>query len=379
MKKLKGFTLLELIIVMAIFSIIMYSAVQLLNPVSKFFVRSSNFENTTACTDNMRRCIEGNLKYADRVRAYNKYQPYTGNPSTPSADLLLKVQSFYTQFFKDRRFIDSSGVINVLVFDNTVLQADISGMNQISEYTGAELNRGKIILYRFEFDNYDGDDETTVINNMLTPTIWCVNQKLYGNFDYTFTLNDPSVISESIISANADPFVTTGSDETTRMVYSGTDVNGSDVYTPYVPVVFNPRDFNIGIAVQEIRRVPGGGLERATPTTSIVASFSMKNVLNSSDGYKTAGVDYVPTLGYGDEHGDHAYQVNPKRAQGQMIPRYTGIDENIGTDLFDGFYFIFTLPEEVHDVADGAHYDDAFLNRQVTMPTGSSSSSSSST
>lgn len=375
MKKLKGFTLLELIIVMAIFSIIMYSAVQLLNPVSKFFVRSSNFENTTACTDNMRRCIEGNLKYADRVRVYNKYQPYdVGKPDTPSADLLSKVQSFYSQFFQDRRFIDSSGIINVLVFDNTVQQADISGMNQISEYTGSALNRGKIILYRFEFDNYSSDDPWVAKDNMLPATVWCVNQKLYGNFDYTFTLNDPSVISESIISANADPFVTTGSDETTRMVYSGTNESGSDVYTPYVPVVFNPRDFNIGIAVQEIRRVPGGGLERATPTTSIVASFSMKNVLNSADGYKTAGVDYVPTLAYGDEDGDHAYQVNPKRAQGQMIPRYTGIDENIGTELFDGFYFIFTLPEEMHDVADGAHWDQAFLDKQVTMPTGSSSS-----
>ena len=106
MKKLKGFTLLELIIVMAIFSIIMYSAVQLLAPVSKFFVRSSNFENTTACMDNMRRCIEGNLKYADRVRAYNSFVPYTYNDATyqsitPTNDLLDNVKDFYIEFVGD--------------------------------------------------------------------------------------------------------------------------------------------------------------------------------------------------------------------------------------------------------------------------------------
>lgn len=381
MKKLKGFTLLELIIVMAIFSIIMYSAVQLLDPVSKFFVRSSNFENTTACTDNMRRCIEGNLKYADRVRVYNKFNPYNaGNPEVPSNDLLEKVKDFYTQFFKDRKFIDTSGVINVLVFDNTIQRDDISGLTQISEYTKNSLNRGKIVQYRFPFDNYGGVNsaEAVVANtNMLDPVVWCVNQKLYGNFDYTFTLNDPSVISESVVSANMVTATTIAGSTTAPVAtsYVGTDESGNDKFVPVVPAVFNPRDFNIGIAVQEIKRVPGGGLTRATPTTSIIASFAMKNVLNASDGYRTAGLDYVPTLAYGDEHGAHSYYVNPKRNEGQPIPRYTGINENTGTDQFEGFYFIFTLPEEVHDVADRSDYDKAYLESQVPLTSSSTSSS----
>ena len=141
-KKHSGFTLLELIIVMALFTIIMYSAVQLMQPVSKYFVRSSNYESSTACVDNMKRAIEGNLKYADRVRVYADYNPYMDDPYypeysdpaktiakaslpasyEPSATLLSHVNEFYTDFFMNRQFIDNSGTIYAMVFDNTIHQ-----------------------------------------------------------------------------------------------------------------------------------------------------------------------------------------------------------------------------------------------------------------
>ena len=43
-KQLKGFTLVELVVVMAIFSMIMFGAMQLMDPVSKIFQRTSNYE-----------------------------------------------------------------------------------------------------------------------------------------------------------------------------------------------------------------------------------------------------------------------------------------------------------------------------------------------
>ena len=80
MKKIiKGFTLIELVIVLALFSIVMFSVLQLLDPVSKFFVRSSNYETTTACIDNIKRAIEGNLKYADRVRVFSGYEAFSNS------------------------------------------------------------------------------------------------------------------------------------------------------------------------------------------------------------------------------------------------------------------------------------------------------------
>ena len=111
MKKVrKGFTLLELIIVMALFSIVMYGVLMFLLPVSKFFVRASNFETTTACVDNMKRAIEGNLKYADRVHAYSGY-------GTDTID--ANVEKFWEEYFKDRMLMDCKGEIRVMVFDST--------------------------------------------------------------------------------------------------------------------------------------------------------------------------------------------------------------------------------------------------------------------
>ena len=372
MKKLKGFTLLELVIVMAIFSIIMYSAVQLLQPVSKFFVRSSNFENTTACMDNMRRCIEGNLKYADRVRAYNGFKPYDYSADfqsvTVTNDLIDKVKSFYREFFEDRRFIDTGGTINVLVFDNTeiVPDADLAGLSKLSDYTSKQVNQGKLVLIQFPFDNYGGTgvatDADSLAANMQTPVMWCVNQKLYGNFDYRFSLD---AVSDTIVSANTDPLVTTAAGETTTapLVITETDTNGSVIgsrlFADTSNSFFNPRDFNIQIACREIRR-SGMGLERQTPTTANVASFSMKNVMNASDGYRTAALDYVTVLGNSgdDERGEHDYRAD------RAVPRSKNYEDGTG---FDGFYFIFTLPEEIHDVADRADYNDGMLLSQRNL------------
>ncbi len=67
MKKLKGFTLLELIVVMAIFSMIAVGALAIVQPAMRLFTSTSQQENINACTDNMKRYIEDNLRYADKL------------------------------------------------------------------------------------------------------------------------------------------------------------------------------------------------------------------------------------------------------------------------------------------------------------------------
>lgn len=69
MKK-KGFTLIELIIVMAIFSIIMLGALQFLDPVNKEMKNASVQEANTAAVDNMKRYMEGSLRYATAVEVH---------------------------------------------------------------------------------------------------------------------------------------------------------------------------------------------------------------------------------------------------------------------------------------------------------------------
>ncbi|MBQ6945939.1 MAG: prepilin-type N-terminal cleavage/methylation domain-containing protein [Ruminococcus sp.] len=69
-KKLKGFTLIELIIVLAIFGIILSVVMSLIDPVSKVMKRASTKERTAAYSDNICEYITNSVTYARFVRVY---------------------------------------------------------------------------------------------------------------------------------------------------------------------------------------------------------------------------------------------------------------------------------------------------------------------
>lgn len=64
-KCLKGFTLLELILVMAIFGILMAAVMSVLKPLNKLTRRVTIEEANAAAVDNIKSYVEGSLRYAD--------------------------------------------------------------------------------------------------------------------------------------------------------------------------------------------------------------------------------------------------------------------------------------------------------------------------
>ena len=381
-KSLKGFTLIEMIIVLALFSLIMYSVVQLLDPVTKFYVRSSNFESTTACVDNIKRSIEGNLKYADRVRAYVRFYPYAPETDTtidmttggsvssignnlrsyvkdPDVSDSLKehLTSFYDYYFQDRKAVDSAGYIYVLVFDNTHMNSEeLKAYPSVSDFTGTDaatgktkiLNSGKMILYKFWFNNYDtnynsadgmlssiDDGAISYTDDWLPSSVnpgitdWYVNEKMYGNYEYHFTLG----------SMNASGLGSGASIEITN-----TDDSGNPVFT------FNPADFTIQIEMTELRKDPDtGGLTRVASTENAYSSFSMKNVLDPNAAYSRPLIDYLLTGN--EEVPGFKYTAVQRNRYAPMTSNITAAySANIDkfTDGFDGFYFIYTLPETTY-------------------------------
>lgn len=70
-RTLKGFTLVELIVVMAVFGIIMLGALQFLDPVGKMMKGASLQEANSATVDNIKRYFEGTLRYASAVYVHN--------------------------------------------------------------------------------------------------------------------------------------------------------------------------------------------------------------------------------------------------------------------------------------------------------------------
>lgn len=68
MKKVKGFTLVELIVVVAIFGMIMVAALSVLQPVGNVYMSTANYEHARASSDNVRLFVEDSLRYANRMK-----------------------------------------------------------------------------------------------------------------------------------------------------------------------------------------------------------------------------------------------------------------------------------------------------------------------
>ena len=334
--KRKGFTLVELVIVMALFSVVMFGVAQLMSPVSKFYARTSNYESSTACIDNIKRAIEGNLKYADRVRVYQNFDPGT--------NLDTHVQQFWAEFFEDRQFLDCQGTIYALTFDNNAPNVSfdsdpninswvISGYNNLEDFADAQLNSGEITLYEYNFTN---STPPTLANT----TPWYVNQKMYGNYEYQFRLG-------------------------------GLTVSGS-------VGAFDPADCTITITSHEISRnhaYNGNRLVVNSTGNTESASFSMKNVLDPATNYNTPLDDFKLIF----DNATATYSVSgPKRyiMDTTPHPRYATMIQNPfdlsnpgtiqygGDDLtrtnaaIPGFYFIFTMPDSVQDDVDTEYMTD---------------------
>ncbi|MDE6004119.1 MAG: type II secretion system GspH family protein [Oscillospiraceae bacterium] len=115
-KKLKGFTLIELIVVMAIFGIILIAAMQLLLPASKVMVQSEHYENQQAVVTNISNYLESVLTPAEFMDAYNGNR----DPATIAQSYAV---NYYEGVLKSGCDVNSpvfaTGKIHVLELDNS--------------------------------------------------------------------------------------------------------------------------------------------------------------------------------------------------------------------------------------------------------------------
>lgn len=127
-KNPKGFTLVELVVVMAVFGIIMLGAMQFLSPVNRMMKGASLQESNSATVDNIKRYFESTLRYASSVYVYNgdlKETDLSGNPfvlaGTEESRQKEAVTNFVDYYFRDKA--DSSnnpikGEVRLMKIDN---------------------------------------------------------------------------------------------------------------------------------------------------------------------------------------------------------------------------------------------------------------------
>lgn len=97
-KSLKGFTLIELIIVLAIFSVIMTLVLSFIDPVSRLITKTSVKERTSAYVDNIDEYVSKSIRYAQNINVYTHslYNPeLTKDQCTEERILRDFVDSYY--------------------------------------------------------------------------------------------------------------------------------------------------------------------------------------------------------------------------------------------------------------------------------------------
>ena len=398
----------------------------------------------------MKRAIEGNLKYANRVRCYVDYAPYSAPHASidegdyaPSAALQRHVQNFYDEFFGRnksgdalsqlgtlgetaiRQYVDCRGIIYVLVFDNQPPESYTS--TSLTEFNDNRENTGKMVLYEFRFDNTVDEFDAATAEYTVHP--WYVNQKLYGNFDYQFILNDEDAVNDAVrihlAAEGEDPL-----EEVPVVDPPEEDDEEEDDDAPF-DATFDPTNCTVTIRSFEIRRAPSGEEEsdltrlftgsllgRVNQANITSSSFSMKNVLdNGTDhehNYSQALMDYKifrdpANPGYEKERptGQEYFQdtvypvpryyhmfVNGEPYDGDYYPEpYEGpavggaftpiasgdaaFTGTLNGEAAQGFYFIYTLPEttfgyinpnDPSDVIDDDGYLDDVEAAYTTAP-----------
>lgn len=167
-KNLKGFTLVELIVVVAVFGILLAASINLLSPLNHIFKSTSQYSNSSAVVDNVRMVIEDNLRYANRMYVF-----YGADDSTadPNSFIDTKVANMRTEFHLgtgDRKSFAKDEVFAMRIHNPTA--------NGFKDISSTAEKPGKISIYKYVNGTRTSDSKE-----------WAVSEALYN--EYAFSLS----------------------------------------------------------------------------------------------------------------------------------------------------------------------------------------------
>lgn len=397
-KKLKGFTLIELIIVLAIFGVILSVVMSLLDPASKIMKKASTRERTAAYADNISEYITNSITYAKFIRVYDgDFCDVTGDPL--SGTLLSQEQEAAVQLVSemlndacDRNGQPVTGKVHILKFINTAVTDDDVNLEEGKIYesvydfqAGAKItkfqedpaNPGSMIEVKLVNDApliLNDSNHVPVINRDV------INPEHFEDYCYHFVngyytldpIEDPDNYSkEGITSFAPVPVVYYNVLNKIR--------NISEMeYTLNISVISYARDKDDGVTgkIQNVEhKIDDHNTEKVTlfrsPAHLNSASMALVNAKKVHDGeavmYMKPNRDET-----GNPSDDKSFTAAVPGDYGEAFytytPTFTGVSDNL--------YVVYIMPNEMSDVK--INYGGN-SNAPVATPEDSSSESEPST
>lgn len=318
-KKFSGFTLIEMIIVVATFAIIMICVLSFMDPVKKVYKNTYNEADSQAIGENMRRYIGDQIQYADRMVLYTNmfmddttiqdqvndfrnffyFEPSTGTPPGETAAVEKKRIYPYPAFEGN----DEIFVLHITNPDPSVdLTSDATVLPVTTEY-------GTISLSRY-------------IGGVKQPDvrIWSENTDYYTT--YAFDISVQTAIKDS-----SDNYKFVDIDET------------ADPGTTEI----KPNNLAMGIKMYRKNRIKGNfsNVTFEDTHTNRTITFKLKNLVSSANTLTDEVIEFQ----------NNKFSVDPRRRFRWFDNTKVNVDGTVpSASASKDIYFIYTKVPYIEDV-----------------------------
>jgi len=261
MKKsvLKGFTLVELLVVMAIFSVLMAAALALTTPVSRMYKNTALAEKTYSYSHNIQEYLQGTLEYAESI-----YILTEDNLGTYASDMQSLAEEFRKAHYDKVVVSDDGSTVRGIRGKIYIMRL----LNKPATIGSENVPAGQITLTEYWFDNEEtGNEIQTVVpeRTVLNPTYFNASD---SKFSISYALGHSGLVSV--------PVPTGGDSSSTYKAIKG-DVSDS----PDVP---KPKNLSIEIVMDKDASASGfvdTGTYRAfkDPVSVQIANLPLTNII----------------------------------------------------------------------------------------------------
>ena len=337
----KGFTLTELIVVMAVFSILMVGVMSVIDPVSNIFRRQSVAEKTYSYAHNIQTYLQTHLQYAESIVVATS-DMFKEDPdddtfqSHPGKDIKEAVEVYAKKHFE----------YNVIHQETGTEVRWMDGRIHVLRMVNSGDDRGQIkhSIYKFKSNTEDNSGLTVDVAHPVQEEVDEINPAFFkasdAKYNFSYALGASTLVNV--------PVPAGGDTESTYKALKN-DYNGSDI-------VVERKNFNLSIVIDKAGKNNQGSIDVSEPrkddvgnTVTVnyrafrmpavlqIAPIELTNTLSSPYGpnrlYKkdgTADIDYHP-------------DITPDKNFGWSYEEFIASEVDFNNDI----YFIYALPDEM--------------------------------